>query len=466
MKLPKIILGVILFQIFGGLLISSCSYDPEISEEPVSLIFSTDTIQFDTIFAERKSITQRLIVKNPSSKAIAIDEISLLEGLNDFNLILNGRVGKSFSNQQLLGNDSLLLLIEAKIDQTDENNPFVIRDALQFLNKSTLQSVIVEAYGQNANYLSNSVVACNTIWTAKKPYVLSNNILIDSACTLTIEAGTKIYSANNSFILVDGTVVAEGTLEQPIIFTNDRLDEPFSSTPGQWGGLVFLANSNNNSLNYVDIKNGIVGLNLNVFDQDGLPDVNVTNSRVGNMSFAAVLSLNSDFSALNSVFYQSISGTVTHLGGGSASYLHCTIANYFNVAREQPAAFFSDFAIDNDDNQILNPMEVELINTIIYGRISEEVGFFEQLEGNLTLNFSHSLFRTGLESLNQNNSIINEDPLFNRPANFDFRVLSNSPAIGNGVNKEVNLDIVGNPRGATPAIGAYEFFELEEENLN
>lgn len=466
MKLPKIALGFFLFMICGGVLISSCSYDPEVSDDPVSLIFSTDTIQFDTIFAERKSITQRLIVKNPSDQAISIDEINLLEGLNDFNLILNGREGKNFSNQQLLGKDSLLLLIEANIDQTDETNPFVIRDAIQFLNKSNLQSVIVEAYGQNANYLSDSVVSCNTIWTAKKPYVLSNNILIDSACTLTIEAGTKIYSANNSFILIDGTLIAEGTLEQPITFTNDRLDEPFASTPGQWGGLVFLANSKDNTLNYVDIKNGIVGLNLNVFDQDGMNDVSLTNSRVGNMSFSAVLSLNSDFSAINSVFYQTISGTVSHLGGGSASYLHCTIANYFNVAREQPAAFFSDFAIDNEENQILNPLDVSLINTIVYGRINEEMGFFEESEGNISLNFSHSLFRTRLELLDQNNSLINEDPIFNRPENFDFRLLSNSPAIGSGLNIGINEDIAGNLRGETPAIGAYEYAEPEEDSIN
>jgi hypothetical protein len=466
MKLSKIVLGFILFQVLGGIVMSSCSYEPEISEGPVNLTFSTDTIQFDTIFAERKSITRRLIVKNPSNQAISIEDISLVEGVNDFNLILNGREGKSFSNQQLLGNDSLLLLIEATIDQTDENNPFVIRDAIQFSNKSNLQSVIVEAYGQNANYLRDSVVTCNTTWTANRPYVLSNNILIDSACTLIIEAGTKIYSANNSFILIDGTLIAEGTLEQPIIFSNDRLDEPFASTPGQWGGIVFLSNSKDNLLNYVDVKNGIVGLNLNVFDQDGLADVSVQNSRVGNMSFSAVLSLNSDFSAVNSIFYQTISSTVSHLGGGTASYLHCTIANYFNVGREQPAAFFSDYAIDNNENQILNPLNVALTNTIVYGRINDEIGFFEQQEGNLSLSFSNSLFRTSLQFLNQNNSIINEDPLFNQVNDFDFRLLGSSPAIAKASPSNVSFDIAGNPRGGTPAIGAYEYAEPKEDSIN
>ncbi len=157
---------------------------------------------------------------------------------------------------------------------------------------------------------------------------------------------------------------------------------------------------------------------------------------------------------------------MTHLGGGSASYVHCTIANYFNVDREQPAAFFSDYAIDNDENQILNPLHVELTNTIVYGRLNEEIGFFEQLEANLTLNFTHSLFRTRLDLLAQNNSIINEDPIFNRPLNFDFRLLSNSPAIGKAANTNIATDIAGNLRGDTPAIGAYEYFELEEDSVN
>ncbi|MBK6267125.1 hypothetical protein JKA74_18925 [Marivirga sp. S37H4] len=465
MKPLKIGIDFILILWIVWVSLSACSYEPEINEQAIELSFSTDTVQFDTLFAERKSITKRLLVKNTSGKAVSLDQIRLKEQSDDFNLILNGIAGRQFNNQLLLGNDSLLILIEAKIDQTDENNPFVIRNNLDFVNQGNEQSVILEAWGQNANYLKDSVLVCNARWTADKPYVLSNNILIDSACSLIIDPGTRIYSANDSFILVAGTLQAEGNIDNPILFMNDRLDEPFASAPGQWGGIVFLEGSNNNSFKYVTIKNAIVGLNLNVFDQDGKPDVRMENSFVGNMAFSAVLSLNSDFEAINSVFYNTASGTVSHLGGGSALYRHCTIANYFNISRDQPAAFFSDFAIDNNENEIIHPIVVDLQNTIVYGRNEEEILFYEEVENNLTLSFTNSLFRSSQNLLSQNNSIRNENPLFEEPNNDDFRLTEDSPAIGKALTSGVIIDVINTPRDQNPDIGAYEF-TVENEDGN
>lgn len=462
MKPLKIFFGFILFLLGGFFFFSACSYEPEIEEQPVQLLFSTDTVQFDTLFAERKSITKRLLVKNPSNDAVSIDRISLNAPQDHFQLVVNGVEGTSFENQLLLGNDSLLILVNAFIDQTDENNPFVIRNALQFDNKGNEQAVVLEAWGQNANYLNDSVLICDTRWTAKKPYIITNNILIDPSCSLIIEPGTKVYSANNSFIFVAGTLRAEGTVENPIIFTNDRLDEPFASAPGQWGGIVFLEGSTNNYFNHTEIKNGVVGLNLNSFNQDGTADVVVENSFIGNMTFSAVLSLSSEFSATNSVFYNTAFGTISHIGGGLANYQHCTIANYFNVAREQPAAFFSDFAVDNDENQIINPLEVNLLNSIVYGRNPEEIFIDEEVAENISFSFSHSLFRSSNSQLSANNSILNENPLFKEPG-IDFNLTEASPLIGRALPTNISTDIAGKPRKIIPDIGAYEFLPEEQQ---
>jgi hypothetical protein len=176
------------------------------------------------------------------------------------------------------------------------------------------------------------------------------------------------------------------------------------------------------------------------------------------MALSSVISLNSDFAATNSVFYNTASSTVSHTGGGSAYYTHCTIANYFNTAREDPAALFSDLAVDNNENQILAPLEVQLLNTIIYGRIADEIQFFEQNPGNLKLSFSHNLVRSGIEGLD-NNSIQNQDPEFVEPNNDDFRLTPISPAIGAALDTEINQDVIGTKRDDVPDIGAYEFIE-------
>jgi hypothetical protein len=442
--------------------IGSCSYEPEPTTEEVNLIFSSDTIQFDTLFAERLSITKRLKVINPTNKAVNISSIALANRNPAFQLTLNGRTQSSFSDQLLLPEDSVLLLISANIDQGNDNNPFVIRDYLEVINQNNQQTVVFEAWGQNAHYLSDTIIACNSRWTAEKPYVLSGTIQLDSSCVLTMEPGTKVYSAPETFLIIDGSLQAEGNAENPILFTNDRLDEPFVDAAGQWGGIVFLENSKDNYFKYTTIKNALFGANLNIFNPDNEPDLIMENCFVGNMVISSIISLNSDFAATNSVFYNTASGTVSHIGGGSAYYTHCTIANYFNVARENSAAFFSDSALDNNDNQIIAPLEVQILNSIVYGRITDEIQFFEQVEGNLNFSFSHSLFRSSLEILSENNSITNQNPTFVEVTNNDFRLGIQSPAIDAGLPTEVNKDVLGNTRSGAPDIGAYEYFQIEE----
>ncbi|WMN12314.1 choice-of-anchor Q domain-containing protein [Marivirga salinae] len=451
--------------VFCGLSIlgfASCSYEPEPTTEPINLSFSTDTLQFDTLFAERLSITKRLKIRNPSNKAVNISNIGFRNQSQAFQLTLNGRTQASFSDQLLLPEDSLLLLVSANIDQGNENNPFVIRDYLEVVNQSNSQSVVFEAWGQNANYLSDTILDCNTRWNSDKPYVLSGVVQVDSSCVLSIEPGTRIYSATETFLIINGSLQAEGNLENPIIFTNDRLDEPFASAPGQWGGIVFLEDSKNNYFKYTTIKNALFGVNLNIFNPDNEPDLTMENCFVGNMAISSVISLNSDFAAVNSLFYNTATRTVSHTGGGSAYYTHCTIANYFNTTREVPAAFFSDLDYDNDENEILDPMEVQLLNNIIYGRINDEIQFFEQQTGNLTLSFSHNLFKSSIEILSENNSIRNQDPSFVEIANEDFRLGEGSPAIDAALSTEIMSDIQGESRGAAPDIGAFEYVEIEE----
>lgn len=464
MKLLKTIIHLSLVGSFltAALFFSACSNEPDFTDQPVQLIFSADTIQFDTLFTGRQSITKRLKIKNPGNKAVNIESISLDAQFQVFNLILNGRSGNSFNNQLLLPEDSLLLLIEATVDQSNENNPFVIRDQLSFQNKGITQEVVLEAWGQNAVYLKDTVLTCNSRWNAEKPYVLAGTVVVDSSCVLSIEAGVKIYSAVETFLVVYGSMQAEGNVENPIIFTNDRLDEPFASAAGQWGGIVLLAGSRDNYFKYTTIKNAFFGVNLNTFQPDGNPDLVMENCFVGNMVLTAILALNSDFSAVNSVFYNTASGTVSHVGGGSASYTHCTIANYFNVSRDQPAALFSDYAIDNSQNEIIAPIEVNMVNTIIFGRIADEILFYEEQAGNLSLSLSHNFYKTSLEILQANQSILNLDPRFQDPTLGDFHLTDTSPARGVALPSNILLDIVDHPRLNSPDIGAFQYAEIEE----
>lgn len=87
-------------------------------------------------------------------------------------------------------------------------------------------------------------------WTKDKKYLLSGLVFVNEGQVLTIEPGTVIYSetgqAENASALIvarGGKIIAEGTMEEPIIFTCEG-DDLEGSVPvfskGLWGGLIIL----------------------------------------------------------------------------------------------------------------------------------------------------------------------------------------------------------------------------------
>ncbi|PTB92383.1 hypothetical protein C9994_14155 [Marivirga lumbricoides] len=112
---------------------------------------------------------------------------------------------------------------------------------------------------------------------------------------------------------------------------------------------------------------------------------------------------------------------------------------------------------------MINPLEINLFNSIIYGRNLEEVFFREEVAGYLSVTFSNNLFRTTNSQLNSNNSILNENPLFKEPNNSDFSLTETSPAVGKAIPGSTSFDIRGQLRDSTPDLGAYEFIPTERE---
>jgi len=90
-------------------------------------------------------------------------------------------------------------------------------------------------------------------WTNDKDYLLEGFVFVNDGQTLTIEAGTVVRfkageGENASAIIVarGGKIVAEGTAEEPIIFTAESDDLILSvekSKRGLWGGLIILGNA-------------------------------------------------------------------------------------------------------------------------------------------------------------------------------------------------------------------------------
>ncbi|WP_291725194.1 PKD domain-containing protein [Bernardetia sp.] len=97
----------------------------------------------------------------------------------------------------------------------------------------------------------------NITWTKDKVWVLEGFVFVNEGQTLTIEAGTVIkgqegQGENASALIVarGGKVIAEGTPNEPIIFTaeEDNLNGNLGADEsGKWGGLIILGKAGLNS---------------------------------------------------------------------------------------------------------------------------------------------------------------------------------------------------------------------------
>ena len=102
-------------------------------------------------------------------------------------------------------------------------------------------------------------ITSNTTWTSDNVYVLDGLIFVDSTYTLTIEPGTVIKGKEQANITTGdgasaliirrgGYLIADGTKENPIIFTSelDDLGNPSNLLPTDrrlWGGLILLGSA-------------------------------------------------------------------------------------------------------------------------------------------------------------------------------------------------------------------------------
>lgn len=437
----------------------SCSLTTEeISTDPsYKLRFSTDTIFFDTLFSEIPSFTQRLKVYNDHNEAVNIASIALNDPISAYELVINGITGTSFESVKLAGKDSLLVLLQASIENRENDYPYIVEDVLKFSTNGNLQDVIIISWGQDANYLKDSVVACNTVFTPGKPYVIYDHLLVDSLCTLTIEPGVRIFSHFGSQIFVKGSLLANGTADSTILFTNDRFDSNYQDFPGQWGGITFLPGSHDNTIRFAEIRNPEFGIWLGTPDEDTIPDLVMENTIISNSSESAVLAFTSDLEMTNCLLHNGGQILFGGLAGGHYNLRHNTIVNYgYGFFKAQPTMYITNALELSDGSTITGDVSLNLGNNIIWGNNTDEIILENSGGFIINVDMTNNLFRTSDSFFEGHNNKINDDPLFADPPNANYQLQPGSPAIQSGADLGLLIDLSGNPRTTPPDIGCYE----------
>ncbi len=103
-----------------------------------------------------------------------------------------------------------------------------------------------------------SNITANTTWSTGQVILLSGQIFVKNNAVLTIQPGViirgdKSVTGAGLFITRGSKIIAQGTLNQPIVFTSDQA--PGQRNIGDWGGVVILGNASINAsggTNYIE----------------------------------------------------------------------------------------------------------------------------------------------------------------------------------------------------------------------
>ncbi len=322
-----------------------------------------------------------------------------------------------------------------------------------------------------ADVWSTSHISTDTTWTKANTSgdgiwivdVPDDSLIIDKGVTLTIEPGVTVKFHGDVLFMVHGAILAEGTVQDSIIFTSDDA----AGSAGEWSGIKILSDSTTeNKLIYCRIEKGDadnVVASSGSFEENGggvfcgaqtsnktvISHCTIQNNKAyeGGGGIFVVGSPRIEYNLIRHNIAGQYGGGIGIRGGSLASFsglvAHDNIIIH-NKADGQGGGGIGIFAnanatFHNDliyDNSSLNGSGggiflysstsfVDMKNAIIYGNSANSD---DQIFGVGNITYSD------VEGGYSGEGNIDADPQFNDAANDDFHFEANAPVVDAGTN--------------------------------
>lgn len=390
------------FLFLSAIFLSFCQKEKFTSDPSDQLGFSSDTLRFDTVFTQLGSATRFFKIYNPHKKSIRISKIYLENGaVSRFNLNVDGISGDEQRDLEIAPNDSMYLFAEVTVNPNDDSSPFVITENLVFETNGNVQKVVLEAFGQNANYIPSRFGAggavgfgCNggeIIWNDPKPYVIYGILVIDS-CTLRIAKGTRVYvhgglgkfvdgegvtqRYNDGFIAFvgQGKLIVEGELDAPVIFEGDRLEPEFEDDAGQWTGLWLQSGTTGHRIEHCIVRNSIIGVRA-----DSAVDLTLRNTQIYNTASSGLIGIHANILAENCLFHSNTGFGIQLEYGGNYDFNYCTVGSY--GVDGEALRMGNALCLDPSCGLFVsNKLQARFQNCILMGSRADQITLFDRLD--------------------------------------------------------------------------------------
>ena len=431
------------------------SFDRSPSHLPV---FSADTLRLDTVFSTIPSASFRLMVHNRHRQRLQVDVDASLLLQHGFSVLADGKDLSAVPLARLTveGKDSLILFISLTAPLQHADTPVPLEVPLRFVCNGTSLEVPVTADVQDVRLVEEAYLA-SACWSGVKPYLLTSSLTVED---LVVEEGVTVYLHQGVDLRVTHSLRMEGTPEHPVRVCGDRPNRAYRRYPGQWGSLLLDGDGTSYELAYTEIRNGTNGVLVDVPQGNSQPSLKLSSCRILNMSDAGILNRSARLDADNVLIancgYYTLACT-----GGSCCLRHCTLANNYSrymIRHGFPAVWL----------QSAGPASATVrygfYNTLIYGTLSEEIGWDDAL-GLQEILFDHCLVRT-VRDIREDARFVHAVKTgtspFVRASDEDFTLSAQSAARDMAAAETalaLPLDLAGHDRlsDGAPDAGAYEY---------
>ncbi|MDB5201965.1 MAG: hypothetical protein JWQ27_1374 [Ferruginibacter sp.] len=449
-------------------LLYSCKKESFISSADARLLTSVDTLKFDTVFTSTGSVTRSFKIINDNSQQLRLSEVKLMGGATSaFKININGIAVPQLNDVEIAANDSIYIFVSVTVNPTTANLPFIISDSIRISYNGNQRFVQLQAFGQNAVFLQNAVIHGNTTWTNTRPYVILGSLRVDTTAVLTIPAGTKIFAHANAPVIVDGSLLVNGTKAAPVIFTGDRLDEPYKDFPGSWPGIYFRGQSRDNNIRFAEIRNAYQAIVVQQPSVNGQPKLILRQSIIDNAYDAGLIGFNTSIRGENLLISNCSKNILIELGG-NYQFSHCTAATYSNayLLHKTPVAYISN-ATEVSSGNFVADLTASFTNCIFWGEngtVDNELQVNKQGNTIFSVTLTNCLYKAVADPANTviTGSLKNLPPMFDSiDVNHKYFNFHTSSATAPGINKGIATALLkdlddANRNVGLPDLGCYE----------
>lgn len=408
------------------------------------LSFSEDTVIYDTLFADLSYPTRRIKVYNRNGGALSISEVSLIGGVSSpFKILVNGQQGPIVRGLELIGGDSLLIVIDLFFSSMSQNTPYLVEDSIRFVVNGQEQKVLLKAVGRDATLIPAGDLPCSSVWDDTKPIVLLGQTVVPASCTLTIQKGTRVLASRGSSLDIKGTLLVTGE-KADSVYLGGLVS---GKNPGQWLGLRFYEGSSGNQLSWFHVENAETGMSF-VYSTAPLTNTDITldHAVFNDFTKCAVDVSYTDLKASNCLFLAASAAGTRLSKRGSGEFRYCTWAGYsYDYYRE---------GVDIEVKDVTGAMSLVLKQSIVWGDNFTKELVYDPLA---TVTADSCIVKS-LTTIPGTGTLLNQDPKFVSPVLRNYRLQSTSPAIDKGVPSAlITDDLEGTLRDALPDLGCYEY---------